>query len=119
MSSRASSDIPVRAVDDREEALKNVMQVLPGDVKIKASDGEIWANKALLSTSSEYFSAMLDGEKFREGQEGVGKLEQYSKEIVSKLIHYFYSGEMSCQVNLIVNFGNGKLELFCKGKSKK
>ena len=101
MSSRAPSD---RAVDDREEALKNVMQVLPGDVKIKASDGEIWANKALLSTSSEYFSAMLDEEKFKEGQEGVGDLELYSMEVVSMVINYFYSGEIKCQVTSMGTF---------------
>ena len=66
---------------------------------MKVSDGEVWANKALLSASSEYFSAMLDGKKFKEGQEGVGDLERYSKKVVIKLVHYFYSGEMSCQVN--------------------
>ena len=85
-------------LDEREPIVSNLKKLLPADVKIKVSDGEVWANKALLSANSEYFSAMLDVEKFKEGQEGVGNLERYSKEVVNKLIHYFYSGEMSCKV---------------------
>ena len=85
-------------IDDREDALNHVKQVLPDDVKIQVSDGEVWANKALLMASSEYFSAMLDEEKFKEGTEGVGSLYIYNKEVVSIVINYFYSGEMSCKV---------------------
>ena len=85
-----------------ESVVVNLRHALPADVKIKVSDGEVWANKALLSASADYFSAMLDGEKFQEGQEGVGSLEKYNKEVVIKLIHYFYCGEMSCQVNLSI-----------------
>ena len=101
LSSPDEQALPV--IDDREDALNHVKQVLPDDVKIKVSDGEVWANKALLTTSSDYFSAMLDEEKFLEGQEGVGSLKKYSKEVVSKVINYFYSGEMSCKVKF-VNF---------------
>ena len=91
---------PNIVIDDRDQVLSNMKKLFPDDVKIKVADGEVWANKALLSANSEYFSAMLDEEKFKEGQEGVGDLEKYSKEVVTKLIHYFYSGEMSCQVKL-------------------
>ena len=90
--------LPVKVLDEREPIVSNLKEALPPDVKIKVSDGVVWANKALLSASSEYFSAMLDGEKFREGQEGVGKLEQFSKEVVSTVINYFYTGRMSCKV---------------------
>ena len=92
---------PDLVIDEKEPIVSNLKQVLPADVKIKVSDGEIWANKTLLTTSSDYFSAMLDGEKFQEGQEGVGNLELYSKEVVSKVIDYFYGGRMSCKVKLI------------------
>ena len=95
--------LPDNVIDDRKDALNNVKQLLPDDVKMKVSDGEVWANKALLMTSSEYFSAMLDEKKFKEGKEGVGSLEKYSKEVVSKVINYFYSGEMSCKVKLSIN----------------
>ena len=93
---------PAKVLDEKEPVLSNLKEALPPDVKMKVSDGEVWANKALLCASSEYFSAMLDGEKFKEGKEGVGDLERYSKEVVTKLIHYFYSGEMSCQVNVFI-----------------
>ena len=94
-------DEDLLVIEDRKEALDHVKQVLPDDVKIQVSDGEIWTNKALLMVSSEYFSAMLDEEKFREGKEGVGSLKKYSKEVVSKVINSFYSGEISCKVNYV------------------
>ena len=95
-------DFPNNVIDDRGEVVSNMKKLLPDDVKIKVADGEVWANKALLSTSSEYFSAMLDGDKFKEGQEGVGSLEMYNKEVVSIVINYFYSGEISCKVKFDV-----------------
>ena len=91
-------------LDDKEPIISNLKEAFPVDVKFKVSDLEVWANKALLCANSEYFSAMLDGEKFKEGKEGVGNLEKYSKEVVSKLIHYFYSGEMSCKVKFVKLF---------------
>ena len=93
-----------KVLDEREPIVSNLKEAFPADVRIKVSDGEVWANKALLSANSEYFSAMLDSEKFKEGQEGVGNLVKYSKEVVSKLIHYFYSGEMACQVKFATLF---------------
>ena len=95
---------PAKVLDEREPVVSNLKEALPPDVKMKVSDGEVWANKALLCASSEYFSAMLDAEKFKEGQEGVGDLERYSKEVVNKLIHYFYSGQMSCKVKFVKLF---------------
>ena len=92
--------LPTKVLDEREPIVSHLKDALPADVMFKVSDGEVWANKALLGANSEYFAAMLDGEKFKEGREGVGDLEKYSKEVVTKLIHYFYSGEMSCQVKL-------------------
>ena len=91
---------PVKIIDERELAVSNVRKVLPDDVRLLTADGEVWANKALLSASSDYFSAMLDQEKFKEGREGVGDLKQYSMEVVTKVVNYFYSGEISCQVEM-------------------
>ena len=92
---------PVKIIDEREPIIRNLRKALPDDVKLLTADGEVWANKALLCTSSDYFSAMLDEEKFKEGREGVGDLRQYSKEVVTKVVHYFYSGEISCQVRTV------------------
>ena len=80
--------------------VSNLKKVLHDDVKLMTADGEVWANKALLSASSDYFSAMLDEEKFKEGREGVGDLNQYSKVVVNKVVNYFYSGEISCKVEM-------------------
>ena len=98
MSLSPSDDDPTMVLDEREPVVSNLKEAFPVDVKIKVSDGEVWANKALLCANSEYFSAMLDGEKFKEGKEGIGDLEKYTKVVVNKLIHYFYSGQMSCKV---------------------
>ena len=103
LSPQVDEALPSNVVEDRKDALNNMKQLLPDDVKMKVSDGEVWANKALLTNSSEYFSAMLDEKKFKEGKEGVGSLEKYSKLVVSKVINYFYSGEISCKVKLSIN----------------
>ena len=92
---------PNIVIDDRDQVLSNMKKLFPDDVKIKVADGEVWANKALLSTSSDYFSAMLDAAKFKEGQEGTGGLKKYNKEVVSVVINYFHSGMMSCKVKLV------------------
>ena len=44
---------------------------------------------------------MLDEKKFKEGQEGVGDLKMYSREVVSRVVNYFYTGEISCQVKYV------------------
>ena len=103
LTSSPDEGLPPKVLDEREPIVSNLKQAFPADVRMKVSDGEVWASKALLSASSEYFSAMLDEGKFKEGKEGVGSLKKYSKEVVSKVINYFYSGEMSCQVKF-VNF---------------
>ena len=51
-----------------------------------------------MSVRSDFFNAMLDEKKFKEGKEGVGDLKMYSKEIVTRVVNYFYTGEISCQV---------------------
>ena len=92
------------------------IKALPGDIRIQAADGDVWANKAFLSVSSDYFNAMLDEKKFKEGQEGVGDLKMYSKEVVSRVINYFYTGEISCQVKDVkkcFKSGNFSLKLKC------
>lgn len=93
----APGPLPVKIIEEREVLVSNLKKVLHDDVKLMTADGEVWANKALLSASSDYFSAMLDEEKFKEGREGVGDLTQYSKEVVNKVVNYFYGGEISCQ----------------------
>ena len=96
------SSAPAESVvwsDDRKILAAKIREALPDDIRIQAADGDVWANRAFLSVTSDYFSAMLDEQKFREGQEGTGDLRQYSKDVVTRVINYFYTGQISCQVN--------------------
>ena len=88
-------------VDDSEALAVNLRKVLPDDVRIQAADGEVWANRSFLCASSEYFAAMLDETKFKEGQAGVGDFHLYSKELVGLVINYFYTGKLSCKVKYV------------------
>lgn len=87
----------VKIIDDWEAALADLRKVLPDDVKLLTADGEVWANRAMLSARSDYFSAMFDVSKFQEGTESAGDLSQYSREVVNKVVNYCYCGVISCQ----------------------
>ena len=41
------------------------IKALPDDIRINTADGDVWANKAFLSVSSDYFNARLDEKKFK------------------------------------------------------
>lgn len=84
-------------VDDSEALVVNLRKVLPDDVRIQAADGEVLANRSFLCASSEYFAAMLDENKFKEGQEGIGDFKLHSKDLVGLVINYFYTGKLSCE----------------------
>ena len=95
---------PVKIIDDSEAALADLRKVLPDDVKLLTADGEVWANRAMLSARSDYFSAMLDVSKFQEGTESAGDLSQYSREVVNKVVNYCYCGVILCQVRTVPEF---------------
>jgi len=88
---------PAKIIDDWEAALADLRKVLPDDVKLLTADGEVWANRAMLSARSDYISAMFDVSKFQEGTESAGDLSQYSREVVNKVVNYCYCGVISCQ----------------------
>ena len=62
--------------------------------KIVASDGEILANKAILSVRSRYFRSVFS-DNFVESRAGTVKMP-YSKAVLDKMIIYLYSGKMAC-----------------------
>ena len=67
------------------------------DVKIVATDGEVPANKTILSMSSQYFRSMFsDNNNFVEGQTGVVKMP-YTKTVMEKVVFYLYSGQLKYQ----------------------
>ena len=66
------------------------------DVKIEASDGEVPANRTILSLRSQYFRSMLSANNnFLESSTGHVKLP-YPKAVIEKVVVYIYSGEMDC-----------------------
>ena len=90
-------------VDDSEAVAINMREFLPDYVRIQAADGEFWANRSFLCARSEYFAAILDETRFKEGQAGVvvGDFHFYSKEVVGLVINYFYTGKLSCKVKYV------------------
>ena len=67
------------------------------DIKIQSADGDVPANKAILSIRSDYFSRMFSpANNFLENSSGRCKLP-YPKVVVKKVVTYLYCGEMSCE----------------------
>ena len=67
------------------------------DVKFVASDGDVPANKTILTIRSQYFRSMFsDNNNFVESQTGVVKMP-YSKSVVEKVVYYLYSGKINCE----------------------
>ena len=74
------------------------------DVKIVASDGDIPANKAILSIRSQYFRSMFsDNNNFVESQTGVVKMSSYSKSVLEKVVCYLYTGKIDCEDLLLIS----------------
>ena len=66
------------------------------DIKLVASDGEVPANKTIISMRSQYFRSMFSSNNnFVESSTGSVKLP-YPKIVVEKAVIYLYSGELSC-----------------------
>ena len=73
------------------------------DVKIVASDGDIPANKAILSIRSQYFRSMFsDNNNFVESQTGIVKMS-YSKSVLEKVVCYLYTGKINCEDLLLIS----------------
>ena len=67
------------------------------DVKILATDGEVPANKTILSMTSQYFRSMFsNNNNFVESQTGRVKMP-YSKTVLEKVVMFLYSGKMTCE----------------------
>ena len=81
------------------------------DIKIKSSDGEIQANKAILSIRSEYFNRMFSPtSNFVESSSGLCTLP-YPKRVVKKVIIYLYTGKLEVD-DLAIGSLLDMLELF-------
>ena len=65
------------------------------DIKIILEDSEIYANKDILVSRSEYFKTMFNNEyQFLEGERNSVDMSHCSKAIMEKIIIYLFSGKM-------------------------
>ena len=67
------------------------------DVKIVLEDGEVFANKDVLSVRSDYFATMFSSKnefKFIEGENNKVVMSHCSKVIMDKIIKFLFSGDM-------------------------
>ena len=88
-------------LNDIDDVIKDLISNLQipelCDVKIICSDGEVPANKSLLSMRSQYFLSMFSSNNnFVESQDGIVKLP-YSKAVMEKLVAFLYSGQLNCE----------------------
>ena len=68
------------------------------DVKIIFSDGIVFANSVIMSSASDYFSTMLNSDKFVEGETKEVPMEEYGrKEAMERVVDYIYSGDMDVE----------------------
>ena len=87
-------------LDGRDKFVEDILQLLKKgssiDVRIILEDGEILANKDVLSTRCEYFATMFSNNevKFIEGVTNSVDMSHCSKVIMEKIINYLFSGRM-------------------------
>ena len=87
-------------LDGRDKFVEDILQLLKNgsssDVRIILEDGEILANKDVLSTRCEYFATMFSNNeaKFIEGETNSVNMSHCSKVIMEKIINYLFSGQM-------------------------
>ena len=83
-------------VDGRERFISDILAMITGgtsnDVKIVLNDGEIVANKDVLSARSDYFATMFSNTQFIEGETKHVAFNHCSKAIMEKIIQYLFSG---------------------------
>ena len=66
------------------------------DVKVVLNDGEIFANKDVLSAGSDYFATMFSNKKtkFIEGETNTVTFSHCSKAVMEKIIQFLFSGNL-------------------------
>ena len=87
-------------VDRREKFVSDNMAMIfcgtSNDVKIVLKDGEIVANKDVLTARSDYFATMFSNKEceFIEGETNQVTFHHSSKIIMEKIIQYLFSGNV-------------------------
>ena len=89
-------------LDQKEKFMEDIFHLLKSgkmtsSIRIVLEDGEIDANKDVLSARCEYFATMFSNEngiKFIEGETSSVDMSHCSKVVMEKIIDYLFSGEM-------------------------
>ena len=76
------------------DLMRMIAQGSSNDIRIVLEDGEIHANKDVLSTRCEYFATCFSNSEFVEGETRTVTFSHCSKLIMEKIIHYLFSGDM-------------------------
>ena len=94
--------VPPNSINDKEVA-RHVLSLFRShpsfhDMKIVLRDGEVFANSAVMADVSDYFSTMLNSDKFVEAQTKEVSMEEYGrKEAMERVVDYIYSGDMDVE----------------------
>jgi len=78
-----------------QDLLRMLEQGSQNDVKIKLADGEIIANKDILTARSDYFATMFSNDRFLEGETSSVDMSHCSKAVMGNIIKFLFSGELT------------------------
>ena len=79
------------------DMMKMIAKGSSNDVKIVLKDGEIFANKDILSARCAYFATCFSNSdvKFIEGETNSVTFDHCNKNVMEKIIQYLFSGDMT------------------------
>ena len=85
----------VRGKDKLVEDMLRMLEVgSSNDVKIILKDGEIFANKDVLSARCDYFATCFRNKNFIEWETNKSDFGHCSRVIMEKIVHYLFIGEV-------------------------
>ena len=78
------------------DLMKMISKGSSNDVKIVLKDGEIYANKDILSARCAYFATCFSNSevKFNEGETNSVTFDHCNKNVMEKIINYLFTGDM-------------------------
>ena len=97
----SSFDGQRKTIKRKDDVINNLMKMLKlgssNDVTIQLIDGEIKANKDVLSASSDYFATMFSNDAYNECKNGVVPMKDVKKVVMEGLVKFMFSGELDLE----------------------
>ena len=90
-------------VNGNDKLVQDLLSMLSSgssnDVKIILEDGEILANKDVLSARCDYFATCFSNRepRFTEGETNTVDFSHCSKVVMEKIVHFLFSGKIELQ----------------------